>query len=136
MYIPSKLRTAAESAANSAHETIDEEVKRLSLGRLASGRSQDATDSSTWPQSLKRQFSDNASKNADIRTGIIVGVVLGVALIGFIVFLWIYRFSIERMARRKKRKRRPRSGSSSKSSKSSKSSDAGAPPPPGPPAGG
>src|SRR5688572_13567872 len=112
MYIPSQLRQAADSAARSDHKNVNEGLKRI-VSIL------ETTQRQQW-QHLRRQFSDNASKNADIRTGIIVGVVLGVALISFFAFLWIYRFSIDRMARKKRRKHRPRSGSSSKSSKSSK----------------
>ncbi|KAH8178758.1 hypothetical protein LIA77_00277 [Sarocladium implicatum] len=131
MYIPVQLHQAADSAARSHQHGADKEAPSLLLRHLPSSVVRDVEGPLL---SLKRQFSDNASKNADIRTGIIVGVVLGVALLGIIAFLWVYRFSIDRMARRKRRHHghghRPRPSSSSKSSKSSKSSDAGAPPPP------
>ncbi|KAI6780098.1 uncharacterized protein J7T54_004230 [Emericellopsis cladophorae] len=44
---------------------------------------------------LSRQFSENGTRNANIRTGLIVGIVLGVALVGFAVFFWYYRGSHE-----------------------------------------
>lgn len=127
MYIiPPQPLQAADSIARSGHESVKQRLK-AAVGSIIDAGGQDHHQ---WQILRQRQFSDNASKNADIRTGIIVGVVLGVALIAFVAFVWVYRASLDRMARRKKKKgHRPRSGSSSKSSKSSKSSDAGAPPP-------
>jgi hypothetical protein len=75
----------------------------------------------------KRQFSDNPSKNADIKIGLIVGILLAAFIAAIAAFLFIYGRSIRFSKKRKRRRHRH----TYYSSKSSRSSD-GAPPPPPP----
>ncbi|KAI5457608.1 hypothetical protein BGZ63DRAFT_427649 [Mariannaea sp. PMI_226] len=76
----------------------------------------------------RRQFSDNPSKNQNIKIGVIVGILLAAFIAAVAAFLYIYGRSI-RFTERKRRRRNHRH--KYYSSRSSRSSDG--PPPPRPP---
>ncbi|CAG9991237.1 unnamed protein product, partial [Clonostachys byssicola] len=52
-------------------------------------------DASMQSAVKRRQFSEDGTKNANIRTGLIVGLVLAVFLIGVCLFCFMYRYTIQ-----------------------------------------
>ncbi|KAH6893297.1 hypothetical protein B0T10DRAFT_481923 [Thelonectria olida] len=136
MYIPSHLRAAAvaqDRLGPAAHpDTPPSQSASLSLLyhllRPKPFRSCDAVDQKEQGILDKRQFSDNPSKNTDIKIGLVVGILLAAFIAAIAAFLFIYGRSIRFTKRRKRRRHRH----IYYSSKSSRSSD-GAPPPRPPP---
>ncbi|CAG9941477.1 unnamed protein product [Clonostachys rosea f. rosea IK726] len=91
MYIPLSLPPLRSLAPYKRHDpgkrdqSQKQNPERHSLHEIASIQS----------AVKRRQFSEDGTKNANIRTGLIVGLVLAFFLIGVCLFCFMYRYTIQ-----------------------------------------